>query len=151
MSLCFNYSHGARNALAAEQHGLASIYPSARQPVLLQELEGRDGDRLFRREHGHCQLSVAAARPCSGRRCLSVPYRRPSLAPAAISLRETTRACFFLPGLIRSNRCQCSPNNTGRALLGLCPCTNIPGGSSVRDGPAVPGEAARLKIPAEYF
>lgn len=40
---------------------------------------------------------------------------------------ETSQVCFFLPWLIRANRCQCSLNNKRpRCCSGLCFCRNIP-------------------------
>lgn len=49
------------------------------------------------------------------------------LPAGAISVYETSRVCFFLPWLIRANRCQCSLNNKRpRCCSGLCFCRNIP-------------------------
>lgn len=69
---------------------------------------------------------------------LITPGRRPVLLQdcspgylflpvSAISVYETSRVCFFLPWLIRANRCQCSLNNKRpRYCSGLCFCRNIP-------------------------
>lgn len=92
------------------------------------------------------------------------------LPTSAISVYKTNRICFFLPWLIRANRCQCSLNNRRLwCCSGLCPCRNIPGGSfSIRRlqhawdrGRTAPRtvsvcygrleKLSQLKIPAQVF